>query len=284
MTNIEIIGIIASFLVTIIVALTTKGKNKKVDWGITFSWFLIGLLITSHLNQREELKRNTEVMEFYNEFRNNPNTVKLARNVLETEKVISSSDIKFFNKIFNKKNQRYSSNLLSLQSKEISYNINDLEELGEMYYDVIQIFKTATNKTQIRATSYVNIKQWWTNEFGRKYSIANKEAIERGVELTRIWIFETYEDFEKNKSELTYQKNKLGVKTFYVFEKDIQELNESKIDVILVNDKVNKKPFYGELELTPLRKMISVSFGSRNERMIELNNYWNELINLSKEF
>ena len=75
MTNFEIIGVIISFFVTIIVALTTKDKNNKVDWGTTFSWLLISLLITSHLNQREEIKRNTEVMEFYSEFKNNPSTV-----------------------------------------------------------------------------------------------------------------------------------------------------------------------------------------------------------------
>lgn len=284
MTNIELIGIITSVLVTIIVAITTKGKNKKVDWGTTFSWLLIGLLITSHLNQREEIKKNTEVMDFYSEFKNNPSTVELARNALETEKGIATSDIAFFNSIFEKKNERFSKNLLSLQEKEISYNTNDLEELGEMYNDVIQIFNTSTNKTQIRATSYVNIEQWWTNEFGKKYSEANQEAIDKGVELTRIWIFETIDDFEKTKSELNIQKNELGVKTFYVYEKDIQELNESKIDVILVDDKISKKSFYGELELTPLRKMTSVSFGSKSERMVELNNYWSELMKLSKEF
>jgi len=284
MTNIELVGVITSVLVTIIVAITTKGKNKKVDWGTTFSWLLIGLLITSHLNQREEIKKNTEVMDFYSEFKDNPSTVELARNALETENGIATSDIAFFNSIFAKKNERFSKNLLTLREKEISYNTNDLEELGEMYNDVIQIFNTSTNKSQIRATSYVNIEQWWTNEFGKKYSEANQEAIDKGVELTRIWIFETKDDFKKTKNELNIQKNELGVKTFYVYEKDIQELNESKIDVILVDDKISKKSFYGELELTPLRKMTSVSFGSKSERMVELNNYWNELMKLSKEF
>lgn len=284
MTNFEIIGVIISFFVTVIVALTTKDKNNNVDWGTTFSWLLISLLITSHLNQREEIKRNTEVMEFYSEFKNNPSTVELARNALETEKEISSSNIDFFNSIFDKKNHRYSTNLLTLQSNEIKYNTNDLEELGEMYNDVIEIYNTSTNKTQIRATSYVNVEQWWTNEFGKKYIQANEEAIKKGVELTRVWIFETLEDFEKTKSELKLQKDKLGVKTYYVYEKDIQELNESKIDIILVDDKISQKSFYGELELTPLRKMTSVSFGSKSERMVELNNYWSDLIKLSKEF
>lgn len=283
MTNIELIGIITSVFVTIIVAIITKDKNKKIDWVTTSSWLLIGLLVTSHLNQREELKKNIEMVEFYSEFKNNPSTVELARNALDTEKEISSSKIDFFNTIFNKKKDRYSTNLLSLQAKKVKYNTNDLEELGEMQNDAIEIFKTATNKSKIRATSYVNIKQWWTDKFGDEYEKANKEAVERGVDVTRVWLFETVKDFEENKSKMQNQKD-YGVKILYAFEKDIQELNESKIDIILVNDKNSTNPFYGELELTPLRKMTSVTFGYESDRVIQLNNYWSELIKLSKEF
>lgn len=283
MTNIELIGIITSVFVTIIVAIITKGKNKKIDWVTTSSWLLIGLLVTSHLNQREELKKNIEMVEFYSEFKNNPSTVELARNALETEKEISSSKIDFFNTIFNKKKDRYSTNLLSLQANKVKYNTNDLEELGEMQNDAIEIFKTATNKSKIRATSYVNIKQWWTDKFGDEYEKANKEAVERGVDVTRVWLFETVKDFEENKRKMQNQKD-YGVKILYAFEKDIQELNESKIDIILVNDKNSTNSFYGELELTPLRKMTSVTFGYESDRVIQLNNYWSELIKLSKEF
>jgi hypothetical protein len=283
-TPIEIVGILISIIITIIVALFTKGKNRTVDWGTTFSWFLISLLITSHISTRAEMSKTTSIMEFYSEFKDNPSSVELARNELDAKKIINDSQIAFFSKIFGVKNTRYESNLNSFKSIKISYNITNLYELGEMQNDVIEIFNTSNSNTTIRATSYVNVDQWWTNEFGKEYSRVNQEAIDRGVDLTRIWIFESPDDFKKTINDLKYQKEVLGVKTFYVFENDIQDLNESKIDVILIDDNVKNKSYYGELELTPLRKMTAVSFASNNERMSELNTYWDQLMDVAKKY
>jgi hypothetical protein len=283
MSDIETIGAIVSVLVAIIVAVLTKDKNRKIDWGTTTAWLLIGLLITSHLNQRDIINKNAELLNLYGEFRSSPSTIEVARNEIEAKKSLLEVDINFFQNIFSQKNDRYKENLTNLRANKISYNTNNLSELGEMYSDVIRIFELSDNETSIRATSYVNVEQWWTNEFGEEYKNVNKSAVEKGTQLTRVWIFETSRDFENSKQQMEYQKEVLGVETFYVYEKDIQNLNESKIDVILV-DNPNQKSYYGELELTPLRKMISVSFGSDSQRMRELNLYWNQLIEVSKRY
>ncbi|MEX0813576.1 MAG: hypothetical protein WD048_15265 [Chitinophagales bacterium] len=284
MSQIEIIGTGISILLAVIVALISKGKNRKVDWGITSAWLLIGLLVTSHLNQREIINKNAELLNLYGEFKNSPSTIELARNEIEAKKSLSDMNIQFFQRILNQKHNRYQDNMQTLSSGAITYNTDNLTELGEMYNDVIEIFQVASPNSKIRATSYVNVEQWWTNEFGEDYKKANNEAIERGVELTRIWIFKTDDDFKNSKPEMTYQKETLGVNTYFVYERDIQDLNESKIDVLLVDNNDENNSLYGELELTPLRKMISVSFGSNKERMNELNNYWDNLIEVAKKF
>lgn len=281
--SIEIIGVIVTSIVTIIVAFATRGRNKKIDWGTTFAWLLIGLLITSHLHQRQIINKNAELLNLYGEFKSSPSTIEIARNEIEAKKTLSNSNIDFFQKIFSQKNLRYQDNLISLKSNRISYNTNNLSDLGEMYNDVIKIFELSDSETTIRATSYVNVEQWWTNEFGEKYKEVNKGAVEKGAQITRIWIFNTEDDFENSKMEMTYQKNVLGIKTLYVFEKDIQNLNELNIDVILV-DNLHQKSYYGELKLTLFRKMVSVSFGYDDHRMRELNIYWDQLINSSKQY
>jgi hypothetical protein len=278
---IEIVGVFITILTTLIVANFTRDANNKIQWGITFSWLLIGLLITSHINTRILMHKNQSVMDFYAVFKDNPESVTIAKNDLTATKAISEMEISFFENIFLQKRQRYNHNLENISDEEIKYNITNLMELGEMQNDAVNIFENASNRAKVRATSYVNVEQWWTNEFGEKYEEANKSAVERGVEISRIWIFKDKMNYE-NRKEILEEQKKLKINTYYLFEEDIQHLNESKVDVILVEDQT--KSFYGELELNPLRKMLSVNFGGKSSRMLELEEYWSDLLQIAKPY
>jgi len=282
MSGIEIYGYSISFLITIIVAITTKVRNSKIDWGTTFSWFLIGILVTSHFNQKEILEKNTEIFSFYSDFRESPNIIKTARQSIEADEKIKLSKIPVFESFFKYKSERFSKNMSTLKNEYIKYDTDDLTELGEMYKDVINIFENVESNGKIRATSYVDQAEWWTTKFGNKYKEANKLAINRGVEIERIWIFNSKKSFDSTISDMKQQRDSLGVKVYYVFESEIENLEEDNIDILLIKDKNNNTSIYGELELSTRRKMTSAKFGFDIARKKELEDYWNSLINIAK--
>ncbi|MCH7962613.1 MAG: hypothetical protein IH852_01595 [Bacteroidetes bacterium] len=288
-SNIELITLISSLVIGVIVALVTrstdsKGK-KKVEWGITLSSILIVALIGSHLQTRAEANKIKSLLQFYAQFSENPDAVSVAKKELIVNNVLSEN-YNFLRNIYLSKNKRYQNNLDFLSDYKIQYDITNLAELGEMQNDALKIFDLADKNTRIRATSYVNVDQWWNNEFGLQYKDANKKASERGVKIERIWIIKSKEELNNPSMKKTLNEEKTWkIKSYYVLEEDIQDFDEHKIDIIIVTTIKNvNAAFYGELNLTLFRKMITVTFASNNQRLIELENYWDDLMNVAVEY
>jgi len=283
--SIEIITGLVSLIIGVIVAITTKSKDSKVNWGITLSSIVFTLLIGSHLNSRIEANKIHSLLDFYVKFRDNPDAVNLARKQSEAKNKLADGCV-FLKTIFNEKKQRFNNSLETLGNASVFYNITNLSELGEMQNDAVKIFELADKNTRIRATSYVNVDQWWNNEFGKQYSEANKKARERGVEIERVWIIKDKNELKASslKNSLENEK-KMNIKSYYVLEKDIQDFDEDKIDIIIVtNKKDGKSSFYGELNLTLFRKMTSVTFAADFKRLSELESYWTELMKIAEEY
>jgi hypothetical protein len=288
---IEIITGAASLIIGTIVGFMTRGSGKKVDRVLTIVSIFIVLLIGSHINSRIEtnrIKTETqqihELTKFYVQFKENPDAINIARKDLIVKELTEGHQ--FLREIYNSKKKRYKKNLETFGDLKIHYNITDLAELGEMQKDATTIFELAGKNTRIRATSYVNTNQWWNNEFGIAYAEANKNARNRGAEIERVWIIKSKKELTKTVFKKILETEKaMKIKSYYVLEKDIQNLGENKIDIIIVTSKRNENaPYYGELNLNLWRKMISVTFASNIKRLNKLENYWDELMKVAKEY
>ena len=280
MDNTEIIGILASFAIAAVVGAITikRPKEDMASWAITLTSLLIGLLITSHLNMRNELNHLTS-QQFLSNLKASEGAKRLARSSSNAKAKIDPIKSTFFMELLQRNIDRASTNFISLQKLEINYLISNFRELGELQSDVIEIFRNVENHTRIRATSYVDIEQWWTGIFGEKYTEENNNALARGVEIERIFIFSDETEVTRpDNNKLMASQKESGVKVYYVLFSDIEKYVEDKIDIILVGDE-----FYGVLNLIE-RKMKRATFSADKKKINELFYYWNNIKSVAKEF
>lgn len=76
----------------------------------------------------------------------------------------------------------------------------------------IAIYLWNLSKKVVKCTSYVNPKEWWQTEGGKRYLKANKQARERGVEIIRVFIIsrERHDEWEAIK-HLIREQNGIGI-------------------------------------------------------------------------
>lgn len=280
MTKTEIIGILGSLAIALIVGRITI-KNPKQDmasWAITLTSFLICLIFASHLNMRNQLDQLTS-QQFLSNLKANENAKKLATNCSLAQTKIDTIKSTFFTNLLVRNINRANTNFSSMKKLEIEYLLSDFRELGELQADVIEIFRNIESYNRIRATSYVDIEQWWTGIFGEKYTEENNNALARGVEIERIFIFsDSNEVTRPDYQELMSSQKASGVKVYYVLYKDIEDYVDEKIDIILVGDE-----FFGVLNLIE-RKMKRAKFSADRTKINELQEYWKNIKSVAKEF
>jgi len=121
--------------------------------------------------------------------------------------------------------------------KVIQQSKDELQKLAEgtfethpeNYYDAMDIIRYA--KDYIHCTSYVDNKTWWESDTGRKYFDVNKEAILRGVEITRIFIL------KKNKlkacKEIISAQQNAGIDVYMAF---VDDLPDNLLEDFLLQD------------------------------------------------
>lgn len=130
---------------------------------------------------------------------------------------------------------------------------------------------------KIYATSYIEASRWWDSLSGEQYLKSNMEAVQNGVSITRVFIFDEKGNYEANKELLNKQlEAKINVR--YVFTNEID--SELQRDLMVVDDR-----YAIELVLGPDRKSIIGFHVERSEatikRFIEMID---RLIRLSKPF
>ncbi len=91
--------------------------------------------------------------------------------------------------------------------------LTSIEEMLDAYYDVFELEKSK----RILATSVVSIREVWTPARGRRALEVNKQAIDRGIEIHRVFIFQNEDAVLADESQAEMRRHSdAGVKVHYV--------------------------------------------------------------------
>ena len=129
-------------------------------------------------------------------------------------------------------------------------------EVGRIAREVVD---SAT--VSIVATSYVEDSQWWGTSWGRAYINDNREAVGRGVRISRTFIFDSVEEMEAG-AEIMRTNSEAGVQVYWALASEIGRTLSR--DVVLVDDQ-----FAGVLLLDG-RNMDGVYFTSDRDELAEI--------------
>ncbi len=77
---------------------------------------------------------------------------------------------------------------------------------------LIELLENAKPNEQVFATSYVNLSDWWKKELGRKYLQANYAAVERQVQIERVFIIRDEEKDDVYKFIDEQRKNGIKIR------------------------------------------------------------------------
>lgn len=123
----------------------------------------------------------------------------------------------------------------------------DREDIVRFSFKIVD---SASKK--ITATSFVQRSEFWDTPAGRSYLKKNKDAIDRGVIIKRLFIFRDKKHLEENKKVLENQK-RMGIDVWFALITTMKlQFDE---DLILVDDNIA-----GRLSLTPTQGMAFATF------------------------
>lgn len=115
-----------------------------------------------------------------------------------------------------------------------------LEELSRGDYHVkitsvaLLTSQARTTKASIKATSIVTMNEnWWISPAGAEYWEENVRALERGVRISRVYIFEGARSAQM--TDLMAQQAKAGVSVYHI-DKSVLD-SELHIDVVIFDDR-----------------------------------------------
>lgn len=135
-------------------------------------------------------------------------------------RVVSDDDLRQLAPIAREKLETCNASLQSLRMGQYRVPAEDVNVLFE---------RTSTATKQILATSVEHVDlSWWRSEVGTNYLSKNREAIERGVEVERIFIYESLSD---DLIEVASQHADAGVTVLMVAKSQLRP--EYRIDMII---------------------------------------------------
>ena len=125
-----------------------------------------------------------------------------------------------------------------------------------------------------RATSYVRLDEWWNQPWGNSYELANIDAVKRGVEVSRTFIFSGSDTVDNSIMEnaVDHMKTQLqnGIKIYFV---DANRLrNELTSDIVLIDNRLA-----GELVMTPARSFSAATFFTEDDEVERIRKALDEI-------
>jgi len=103
------------------------------------------------------------------------------------------------------------------------------------YHEVASLLLHTTKaQDKVLATSYVETGEWWKNPSGEAYLQENINAVRRGAEVTRIFIFDNEKSFHQSEA-LMIKQVEGGMKIKVAYAQDVP--TRAQLDCMLVDDR-----------------------------------------------
>jgi len=149
----------------------------------------------------------------------------IALNLLETDKKVGTNN--YLNRYFETELSQINNDLTSIGEGRFELKSGDLNQF------MIAAFTSAKNS--VLATSYVNPGDWWNNAWGKEYQRLNLDAADRGVHITRIFIYSSDSEIH-DMCALMNDQQKHGIEIKVVDRSALG--NVSPPDVIIIDDSI----------------------------------------------
>lgn len=220
LTSYELIGIIITALTAVITYLKSRDDVKAQNVALAS---VIGVALTLVLGMRFDAipKLQAQLTEADILRRNPARRALLERAVGSGHLTLPGNSLVAFTL-----KQRMDS--LRQQFHDISSGRFSVSEV-EMPIVIIQMIQSA--KKNIEATNYVGTSLWWKQAWGEQYEEANEALAKRGVDVTRVFIFDGADDM-KAANPIMLREAQNGIHVRYA---NLSDLPPFTGDVVVVD-------------------------------------------------
>lgn len=128
--------------------------------------------------------------------------------------------------------------ILQLKFKRFKDSVNEFSKSASLEVPLEDITKVAMRAIQsakhsIKATSYVDSRDWWKSHIGKPYFHLNEKQIMQGVTIERIFVFDNEEEMRKE-IDLLVCNAEIGVKVSVLVISDLS--HPFGEDVVIIDD------------------------------------------------
>jgi hypothetical protein len=118
--------------------------------------------------------------------------------------------------------------LISIRSSKVQIPRELVQQFGQAVVD--------NAKISIHATSYVDPIKWWMHAEGEIYLKKNADAVRKGVQIRRIFVFKTDEERKEIEGSIASAQKKAGVDVYLA---DVKKLPKNlQKDIIIMDGKL----------------------------------------------